>query len=277
MPTPLLNRRQFTRLLLATAGAAVGIPGCTSSADYSADDRDALARQMREEAAASGHGRFGALRFRGYRGLAALPYFDLDDHGLLRLTVDGLPPVIDFHAHLGMNFLFAPDIDLLRRTAAHAIFPRLRSGQSRLRSRPRCVHQHGLHGGHAWRYVARGAQPAPARQRGRRHAYDSQSGCRDGCRGRRAGGAAADRPGLAVRRQPDRSLVGCDCTLRCEVALHSLRVRTSTRRPVARAATRLRPPWRTWAQSSSGDAARRPRRSAHDGGLRRMRAPRAWW
>ena len=116
MPTPLLNRRQFTRLLLATAGAALGIPSCTSSADYSTDDRDALARQMREEAAASGHGRFGVLRFRGYRGLAELPYFDLDENGLLRLRVDGLPPVIDFHAHLGMNFLFAPDIDLLRRT-----------------------------------------------------------------------------------------------------------------------------------------------------------------
>jgi predicted TIM-barrel fold metal-dependent hydrolase len=116
MPAPLFNRRQFTRLLLATAGVAVGVPGCTSSADYSADDRDALARQMREEAAASGHGRFGKVHFRGYRGLAELPYFDLDEHGLLRLTVDGLPPVIDFHAHLGMNFLFAPDIDLLRRT-----------------------------------------------------------------------------------------------------------------------------------------------------------------
>jgi predicted TIM-barrel fold metal-dependent hydrolase len=69
---------------------------------------------MAAEAAESGRGPHGVLRYRGYRGLAELPYFELDSRGSLRLTVD-VPPAVDFHTHLGMNFLFAPDIDLLRK------------------------------------------------------------------------------------------------------------------------------------------------------------------
>jgi hypothetical protein len=61
----------------------------------------------------SGTGPYGELHYRGYRELAQLPYFDVDDQGMLRLSLDDLPAGIDFHAHLGMSFLLAPDIDLL--------------------------------------------------------------------------------------------------------------------------------------------------------------------
>jgi len=56
------------------------------------------------------------LKLRGYRGLAELPYFEPDSRGNLRLTVDDLPPAIDFHTHLAFNFLLSPKVDLLRRT-----------------------------------------------------------------------------------------------------------------------------------------------------------------
>ncbi len=111
-----ISRRQFAKLILAGAGLAGGAQACSRSAEYTEADAEQLAQQMRDEAVASGHGPYGPLRFRGYRGLADLPYFDLDEHGHLRLAVDGVPRAIDFHAHLGMNFLFAPDIDLLQRT-----------------------------------------------------------------------------------------------------------------------------------------------------------------
>jgi len=56
------------------------------------------------------------LKVRGYRGLADLPYFELDGNGHLRLTVDDLPRCIDFHTHLAFNMFLAPKVDLLRRT-----------------------------------------------------------------------------------------------------------------------------------------------------------------
>jgi len=64
----------------------------------------------------AGKGPYGEQRFQGYRGLAELPYFELDESGKLRCIVEDLPPIIDFHTHLGMSFLFAPKIDLLAKT-----------------------------------------------------------------------------------------------------------------------------------------------------------------
>lgn len=110
-----LDRRGFLGGLLASA-AALALPGCRDGEDYTEDDAARLERQRQAEAAARGKGPWGELRFRGYRGLAELPYFELDRNGELRLTVEGLPQAIDFHAHLGMNLLFAPEIDLLQRT-----------------------------------------------------------------------------------------------------------------------------------------------------------------
>lgn len=54
--------------------------------------------------------------FRGFRGLAELPFFELDAEGRLRCVVCDLPPVVDFHTHLGFAYALAPAIDLLRRT-----------------------------------------------------------------------------------------------------------------------------------------------------------------
>jgi predicted TIM-barrel fold metal-dependent hydrolase len=110
-----LDRRRFLGSMLASA-AALALPGCSDGDAYTEDDVARLERQRQAEAAARGKGPWGELRFRGYRGLAELPYFELDGNGELRLTVEGLPPAIDFHAHLGMNLLFAPEIDLLQRT-----------------------------------------------------------------------------------------------------------------------------------------------------------------
>jgi predicted TIM-barrel fold metal-dependent hydrolase len=111
-----LGRREFGKLLLASIGMAAGAPACSSSSDYTDADKAALERQKRAEAGRSGRGPHGPLRFRGYRGLAELPYFELDPGGQLRLTADDVPPAIDIHAHLGVALLFAPSIDLLRRT-----------------------------------------------------------------------------------------------------------------------------------------------------------------
>lgn len=109
-----IDRRRFLGGMLASA-AALALPGCSDGDAYTDDDIARLERQRLAEAAASGKGPYGELRFRGYRGLAELPYFELDADGELRLTVEGLPPAFDFHTHLGMNLLFAPAIDLLRR------------------------------------------------------------------------------------------------------------------------------------------------------------------
>lgn len=109
-----IARRRFLGGLAACA--ILGIPGCRRGDDYTAEDVRRLELQQLAEAAASGTGPFGPLRFRGYRGLADLPYFELDARGELRLVLDDLPPGIDFHAHLGMNLLFAPAIDLQRES-----------------------------------------------------------------------------------------------------------------------------------------------------------------
>ena len=42
-----------------------------------------------------------AMTYKGFHGLAELPFFELNEDGNLRVTVDDLPKSIDFHAHLG--------------------------------------------------------------------------------------------------------------------------------------------------------------------------------
>jgi hypothetical protein len=108
-----LSRRDFHRMALSSLALAAGIPACSSPTDYTEDDATRLDAQMRREREASGKGPYGDQHYRGYRELAKLPYFELDDRGKLRLTVDDLPAGIDFHAHFGMSFLLAPEIDLL--------------------------------------------------------------------------------------------------------------------------------------------------------------------
>jgi predicted TIM-barrel fold metal-dependent hydrolase len=114
-----LDRREAVRLLLGGGLAAalpVG-PGCGGGADdpeaYTAEDAARLARQQAEEAARAGGGRFGPLVFRGYRGLAELPWFEVGADGRLR-TVAELPGIVDIHAHFGMDFYLG--IDPTRRS-----------------------------------------------------------------------------------------------------------------------------------------------------------------
>lgn len=113
---PTLGRRDFGRLAVSALATLAGIPACSKPGDYTEDDAARLERRLQAEKQASGKGPFGELRFRGYRGLAELPYFELDERGELRLVLDDLPAGIDFHAHFGMNFLLAPEIDLLAKT-----------------------------------------------------------------------------------------------------------------------------------------------------------------
>ncbi len=111
-----LRRRSLLALAAATAGAA--LTGCNRPpADrYNQVDIDAMQAQRAAEAQASGKGRWGAHRYAGYRGLAQLPWFDLDERGQLVCVDDTVPAAIDIHCHLGMSVLFSPEIDLNRRT-----------------------------------------------------------------------------------------------------------------------------------------------------------------
>lgn len=51
-------------------------------------------------------------QYAGIRGLAELPYFEMTDAGLLRLTVDNLSSGIDGHVHFAINALDAPKPNL---------------------------------------------------------------------------------------------------------------------------------------------------------------------
>jgi hypothetical protein len=107
------GRREFLRLLVGAASWPV--VGCGPGDEATPQDRARLADQRRLEAGRSGQGPYGDLRFQGYRGLARLPWFELDPNGNLRLAVE-IPPAFDVHAHLGMALLFAPELDLAERT-----------------------------------------------------------------------------------------------------------------------------------------------------------------
>jgi len=102
--------------MLAAGAAGLTLPGCGGSPEpgrYGDADIEALERQRRREKERAGRGPFGLQRYRGYRGLAELPWFELDSQGVLRCVADDFPPAIDFHCHFGMSLLLAPDVDLL--------------------------------------------------------------------------------------------------------------------------------------------------------------------
>lgn len=109
-----LHRRQVLHLLAACAGG-FSLAGCGSETlpgRYTQADIDLMAGQRRREASASGQGPHGQHVYQGYRGLARLPWFDLDTHGNLICTDQSVPHAIDVHCHLGISTLFAPEIDL---------------------------------------------------------------------------------------------------------------------------------------------------------------------
>ena len=113
-----LDRRKFLQLA-AMAAAGVILPSCGSEETgtrYTNSDIAKLAQQRLDEGLRSGGGPFGPLRFNGYRGLAELPWFELDDNGQLHNVALDLPKAIDMHCHLGMSLLLAPDVDLQKPT-----------------------------------------------------------------------------------------------------------------------------------------------------------------
>ena len=116
-----IQRRYFLGLGgLAGLAGAVGLWSLTRgdgfSARYREDEAAALLAQKLREKEASGTGPFGKHEYAGYRGLAALPWYELNDAGRLVLVDDSVPAAIDIHAHLGMNMLFAPQLDLQAQT-----------------------------------------------------------------------------------------------------------------------------------------------------------------
>jgi predicted TIM-barrel fold metal-dependent hydrolase len=112
-----LNRRKFVHwaTLLAT-GSVLSACGGDPGDRYTQADISRLAQQRRIEAERAGQGPFSQLRFRGYRGLAELPWFELDSNGVLRNVATDLPPAIDMHCHFGISLLMAPDVDLQQHT-----------------------------------------------------------------------------------------------------------------------------------------------------------------
>ena len=116
--TKVFARRDFLAWVAATAAGPLAL-GCADDPEpgrYTVADVARLAKQRADEAAATGRGSLGAQRYAGYRGLAELPWFEIDSAGALRCVADDLPRAIDTHCHLGMSLLFAPEVDLLART-----------------------------------------------------------------------------------------------------------------------------------------------------------------
>ena len=113
-----LDRRKFLQfaVLAATGTSLTSCSNDEPGARYTGADIARLAQQRLEEGTRSGQGPFGPLRFRGYRGLAELPWFEFDGNGELYMVALDLPKAIDMHCHLGMSLLLAPNIDLQQRT-----------------------------------------------------------------------------------------------------------------------------------------------------------------
>lgn len=96
-----MNRREFVRSALVAAGSAAAV---LSSAKLSWAEKIFNREVMNKRI------------YSGFRGLADLPYFEMTDRGLLRLTVDGLEGGIDGHTHLALTTLAGLKPDLQRST-----------------------------------------------------------------------------------------------------------------------------------------------------------------
>jgi len=119
--TPNLDRREFLAslgVLLGGTTAGLASGGCSGPDPSRYDEADIalLADQRRQEQERSGKGPFGVHRYKGYRGLAELPWFEIDSAGSLRCVDESVPMAIDIHCHLGMSVLFKPSLDLQART-----------------------------------------------------------------------------------------------------------------------------------------------------------------
>ncbi|GEM_PF-106151 len=115
-PELALKRRHFLASGLSLTAAVTACSPPVDPQRYTQEDIDALAAQREREARQRGRGPFGEQRYQGYRGLASLPWFELDGDRQLVLVDESIPSAIDFHAHLGISVLFRPRLDLLART-----------------------------------------------------------------------------------------------------------------------------------------------------------------
>ena len=110
----LFQRRKFL------AATALALTACSDSRElserYTQADIDLLAKQRVSDRENSGKGPLGVQRFKGYRGLAELPWFELDASGVLQCVDDSIPKSIDTHCHLGMTVLAKPRLDLSAKT-----------------------------------------------------------------------------------------------------------------------------------------------------------------
>ncbi|MEM9257772.1 MAG: amidohydrolase family protein [Pseudomonadota bacterium] len=108
-----LLRRRFLQLTATTA-----LTGCADDPGgrYTAADIQQLEDQRTSEQQKRGKGRHGPQVYQGYRGLAELPWFDLDREDRLVCIDDSFPRAIDVHCHLGISVLFEPHLDLLATT-----------------------------------------------------------------------------------------------------------------------------------------------------------------
>ena len=117
--TSVLSRRRFIQSA-GFAGGGVLLAACSGESGdprYTADDRFRLQQQREQEQAEAGRGLYGPQVYRGYRGLAELPWFSLADDGMLVCHDEQVPRSIDVHAHLGISVLMAPDVDLHAKPA----------------------------------------------------------------------------------------------------------------------------------------------------------------
>lgn len=112
------SRRQFL-LGSGVTACGLGLSGCdpVPAKRYNEADIVTLARQRTSEKARSGKGPYGSQIYSGYRGLAKLPWFELDKDGNLYCNDDDVPYSIDVHCHLGMSVLFRPHLDLVAATS----------------------------------------------------------------------------------------------------------------------------------------------------------------
>lgn len=113
------KQRQFDRrVFLQSLGMGMGglaLSGCADEpapGRYTQDDITLLREQRQSEAKVAGNGPYGKQVYQGYRGLAELPWFELDSNGKLICTDESVPHAIDIHCHFGMSVLLAPEIDL---------------------------------------------------------------------------------------------------------------------------------------------------------------------
>lgn len=111
------DRRKFLSAL-ALSMSGTGLISCDKAPPerYTQADIDKLALQRDIEAKKSGTGPYGKHQYSGYRGLAELPWFELNSAGELHCVDDTIPLSIDVHCHLGMSVLFKPRLDLNKQS-----------------------------------------------------------------------------------------------------------------------------------------------------------------